>query len=145
MGLLVGWAGIGPALGDRVIGALAGFAALAAIAWAYRRLRGREGMGGGDPKLLAALGAWLGWRQLPFVLVGAGLIGLAAVAGWRCGAGRPRGHRPAAAGRADGARRLADLARRLRLTPQLFDKKEARVHLASIPTRLRASLGRRFP
>ena len=41
-------------------------------------LRGREGLGGGDPKLLAAIGAWLGW-QLPFILLGAGLLGLAAV------------------------------------------------------------------
>ena len=46
---------------------------------AYRRLRGRDGMGGGDPKLLAALGAWLGWQQLPMVLLGAGLVGLSAI------------------------------------------------------------------
>ena len=90
LGLLVGWARIGPALGDRAIGALVGFVALAAIAWAYRTLRGREGMGGGDPKLLAALGAWLGWAQLPFVLVGAGLVGLAAVA-WMALRGRAPG------------------------------------------------------
>ena len=78
-GLAVGWIGIGPALGDRAIGAVAGFAVLAGIALAYRRLRGREGLGGGDPKLLAAIGAWLGWRQLPLVLLGAGLVGLAVI------------------------------------------------------------------
>jgi leader peptidase (prepilin peptidase)/N-methyltransferase len=78
-GLAVGWLGIGPPLELRIIGAVAGFASLALIAWAYRSLRGREGLGGGDPKLFAAIGAWLGWAQLPFVLLGAGLIGLAAI------------------------------------------------------------------
>lgn len=75
-GLAVGWVGIGPALDARLIGAAAGFLSLALIAWGYRRLRGREGLGGGDPKLFAAIGAWLGWPQLPIVLLGAGLIGL---------------------------------------------------------------------
>jgi leader peptidase (prepilin peptidase)/N-methyltransferase len=78
-GLAVAWIGIGPPLGERLIGASAGFAALALIAFAYRRLRGREGMGGGDPKLFAAIGAWLGWQQLPFVLLGSGLLGLGAI------------------------------------------------------------------
>jgi len=79
-GWLAAWIGVGPALQDRMIGAAAGFAALWGIAAAYRALRGREGLGGGDPKLLAAIGAWLGWQALPFVLLGAGLLGLAAVA-----------------------------------------------------------------
>jgi leader peptidase (prepilin peptidase)/N-methyltransferase len=48
------------------------------LAVAYRRLRGREGLGGGDPKLLAGIGAWVGAMQLPIILLGAGLIGLAA-------------------------------------------------------------------
>jgi leader peptidase (prepilin peptidase)/N-methyltransferase len=78
-GLPVAWVGIGPSLADRLIGAAAGFASLALIGWLYRRLRGREGLGGGDPKLLAAIGAWLGWRELPWVLLLAGAIGLAAV------------------------------------------------------------------
>ena len=78
-GLLAGWIGFGPSLESRLIGAFAGFLSLAAIALVYRRLRRREGLGGGDPKLLAAIGAWLGWQQLPFVLLGAGLIGLAVI------------------------------------------------------------------
>jgi leader peptidase (prepilin peptidase)/N-methyltransferase len=79
LGLVAAWAGFGPPLSDRLLGAVLGWAVLASIAAVYRRLRGREGLGGGDPKLLAALGAWLGATQLPFVLLGAGLLGLAAV------------------------------------------------------------------
>lgn len=82
-GLIAAWAGLGGAIEARLIGAAAGFAGLWAIALLYRILRGREGMGGGDPKLLGALGAWLGWTQLPFVLLGAGLVGLAVVASRR--------------------------------------------------------------
>jgi len=79
LGLMAAWAGFGPSLIERAIGAVAGWAALFLIALAYRRLRGREGMGGGDPKLLAGIGAWVGAFQLPFVLLGAGLLGLAAI------------------------------------------------------------------
>src|SRR3546814_13903050 len=56
-----------------------GFLILWLVAIVYKRLRGWEGLGGGDPKLLAAIGAWLGWQQLPLVLLGAGLFGLADV------------------------------------------------------------------
>ena len=67
-----------PPLIHRLIGAAAGYAVLALIALTYRAARGREGLGGGDPKLLAAIGAWLGWQALPFVLLAASLTGL----GW---------------------------------------------------------------
>lgn len=77
-GLLVAALGVGPALEDRLLGTLIGFGALLAIALAYRAVRGREGMGGGDPKLMAGLGAWLGWQSLPYVILGAGVAGLAA-------------------------------------------------------------------
>lgn len=79
LGLVAAWAGFGPPLEERVIGAALGWTALFLIAWSYRRMRGRDGMGGGDPKLMAALGAWLGALDLPYLLLGAGLIGLASV------------------------------------------------------------------
>jgi leader peptidase (prepilin peptidase)/N-methyltransferase len=65
------------ALLHHAIGAAAGFFALAGVALAYRRLRGMEGLGRGDTKLMAAAGAWLGWAGLPSVLLAASLGGLA--------------------------------------------------------------------
>jgi leader peptidase (prepilin peptidase)/N-methyltransferase len=82
-GLAAALAGIGPPLADRAAGAAAGFAVLWLIARAYEAVRKRRGMGGGDPKLLAAIGAWLGWTALPFVLLGASLLGLAAILAMR--------------------------------------------------------------
>lgn len=73
---------------DSIIGAAVGFAALWLLARAYRRLRGREGLGGGDPFLFGAIGAWVGWAGLPSALLWAGLAGLSVVAG-RAAAGRP--------------------------------------------------------
>ncbi|HEX8058195.1 MAG TPA: prepilin peptidase [Novosphingobium sp.] len=67
-------------LRDGLVGAIAGYGVLASVRWLYRRLRGREGLGGGDPKLFAAIGAWLGWAWLPWVLVGASFAGLGAAA-----------------------------------------------------------------
>lgn len=70
---------IAPTMSDRLWGAAAGFVSLWMIATGYRFLRKREGLGGGDPKLLAAIGAWLGWQALPFVLLGGSLLGLVIV------------------------------------------------------------------
>lgn len=75
-GLGAGMLDIQPPLTDRLWGAAAGFASLWLIATTYRLLRKREGLGGGDPKLLGAIGAWLGWQALPFVLLGGSLFGL---------------------------------------------------------------------
>ncbi|MFT4956652.1 MAG: leader peptidase (prepilin peptidase)/N-methyltransferase [Brevundimonas sp.] len=68
-----------PALIDHLIGAAAGFAVLWGIAALYRRTRGREGLGGGDFRLLAAAGAWTGWMGLPSVLLWASVAGLSLV------------------------------------------------------------------
>lgn len=78
-GLLAAWV-TGDPLAARLIGGASGFASLFMIAWIYEWLRGRKGMGAGDPKLLGAIGLWLGWRALPFVLVAASAVGLLAVA-----------------------------------------------------------------
>jgi leader peptidase (prepilin peptidase)/N-methyltransferase len=71
-----------------LIGAAAGWVSLAGIAAGYKALTGRTGMGGGDPKLFAAIGAWLGWVSLPFVLVFAAMLGLLLV-GYDRFSGRP--------------------------------------------------------
>jgi leader peptidase (prepilin peptidase)/N-methyltransferase len=65
------------ALADRIIGAAIGYGLLFAVELAYRALRGREGLGLGDAKLLGALGAWFGWQALPFILLIASAGGLA--------------------------------------------------------------------
>jgi leader peptidase (prepilin peptidase) / N-methyltransferase len=78
-GLGIGLLEIAPSITDRLWGAAAGFSSLWLIATGYRILRQREGLGGGDPKLLAAIGAWLGWQALPFVLLGGSLFGLSIV------------------------------------------------------------------
>jgi leader peptidase (prepilin peptidase)/N-methyltransferase len=67
---------LAPPLTDRAIGALAGFAILSVIALAFKLATGRDGLGGGDPKIFAAIGAWLGWQALGPVLLGASLIGI---------------------------------------------------------------------
>lgn len=79
VGITVALAGLGPPPRDSVIGAAAGFGSLWLIGEAYRRLRDRTGLGGGDPKLLAAIGAWCGWMALPVILLAAALAGLAFV------------------------------------------------------------------
>ena len=65
------------ALADRAIGMLAGFALLWLIASAYRLLRGRSGMGGGDAPMLGAIGAWTGWMLLPVIVLLAASAGIA--------------------------------------------------------------------
>jgi leader peptidase (prepilin peptidase) / N-methyltransferase len=85
-GLVLGGIGLSIPLTDRLIGGVAGFASLAAIALAYHQLRGRDGMGGGDPKLFGAIGLWLGWQALPVVLLFSALAGLG-VAATRLGSG----------------------------------------------------------
>ncbi len=64
------------AAADHTLAALLGYALFRAVSLVYRRLRGREGLGEGDAKVLAALGAWLGLDGLSFVMPGAALAGL---------------------------------------------------------------------
>ncbi|WP_174520749.1 prepilin peptidase [Sphingomonas soli] len=71
---------LGPgSLADRLIGGLAGLAALWLVASAYRWLRGRDGLGGGDPKVFGAIGCWLGWQALPQVMLAACALGITIV------------------------------------------------------------------
>ncbi|OYY68221.1 A24 family peptidase [Sphingomonas sp. 28-63-12] len=81
-GLATGWLGIAPPLLDRMIGGAAGFGALWAVGAAYKAYRGHDGLGGGDPKLLGAIGLWLGWRMLPVVVVVASMAGLGVALFW---------------------------------------------------------------
>lgn len=76
------WAGLLLALGplfasltDAVIGAAAGYLSLWSVFWAFKLITGKEGMGYGDFKLFAALGAWLGWQNLPLILLLASVVG----------------------------------------------------------------------
>ncbi|WP_409421112.1 A24 family peptidase [Pseudaeromonas sp. ZJS20] len=64
-------------LADAVIGAMAGYLVLWCLYWGFKLLTGKEGMGYGDFKLLAALGAWLGWQSLPLILILSSLVGAA--------------------------------------------------------------------
>jgi leader peptidase (prepilin peptidase)/N-methyltransferase len=64
------------AMTDRAWGAAIGYVSFRALAWGYRLLRGREGLGQGDAKLLAAAGAWVGAGMLAYVVLGAALAGL---------------------------------------------------------------------
>ncbi|AXV32799.1 prepilin peptidase [Aeromonas hydrophila] len=74
-GLLFNLTGGFAPLADAVIGAMAGYLVLWSLYWAFKLLTGKEGMGYGDFKLLAALGAWLGWQALPIVLLLSSLVG----------------------------------------------------------------------
>lgn len=60
---------------DAIIGAAAGYLSLWSLYWAFKLLTGKEGMGYGDFKLLAALGAWVGWQHLPVVILFSSLVG----------------------------------------------------------------------
>jgi leader peptidase (prepilin peptidase)/N-methyltransferase len=62
-------------LPEAVIGAVAGYLILWSVYWVFRLATGKEGMGYGDFKLLAALGAWLGWKALLPVLLLSSVVG----------------------------------------------------------------------
>ncbi len=77
LGLLFNLGGNLAPLGDAVIGAMAGYLCLWLIYKAFLHLTGREGMGYGDFKLLAMIGAWLGWQALPATVLLSSLVGAA--------------------------------------------------------------------
>lgn len=76
-GLLFNLAGTYTDLSSAVIGAMAGYLALWSVYWLFKLLTGKEGMGYGDFKLLAAIGAWLGWQVLPLTILLSSLVGAA--------------------------------------------------------------------
>ena len=87
VGLMVNLADTFAPFLDAVGGAAGGFLILWALYWAVRTVTGKEALGFGDFKLLAALGAWVGWLALPFLLFIAALLGSVAGIGYRA-AGR---------------------------------------------------------
>ena len=74
-GLLLNLFGAFVPLPDAVIGAMAGYLLLWSIYWLFKLLTGKEGMGYGDFKLLAALGAWFGWQAIPAIILLASVVG----------------------------------------------------------------------
>ena len=77
IGLILNVAGAFVALPEAVIGAAAGYLSLWLVYWGYKLLTGKEGMGYGDFKMNAAVGAFLGWKMLPLVILLSSLVGLA--------------------------------------------------------------------
>jgi leader peptidase (prepilin peptidase)/N-methyltransferase len=75
LGLLFNLFGVFTDLSSSVIGAIAGYLSLWSIYHLFRIVTGKEGMGYGDFKLLAALGAWLGWQYLPMIVLLSSLVG----------------------------------------------------------------------
>jgi leader peptidase (prepilin peptidase)/N-methyltransferase len=76
-GLLANLYGLFVPLSEAVVGAIAGYLSLWSIYWLFKLIRGKEGMGYGDFKLLAALGAWLGWKMLPLIVLLSSVVGAA--------------------------------------------------------------------
>jgi leader peptidase (prepilin peptidase)/N-methyltransferase len=74
-GLLVNLGGMFVPLQSAVVGAIAGYLVLWTIYWLFKLIRGKEGMGYGDFKLLAALGAWVGWQMLPVIILLSSAVG----------------------------------------------------------------------
>ncbi|MEW5757046.1 MAG: A24 family peptidase [Pseudomonadota bacterium] len=75
LGLLLSIFGLFVAPSAAIIGAAAGYLALWSVYWLFKLLTGKEGMGYGDFKLLGMLGAWLGWKMLPVVILLSSLVG----------------------------------------------------------------------
>ncbi|MBW5894103.1 prepilin peptidase [Pectobacterium polaris] len=83
MGLLFNLSETFVSLNDAVVGAMAGYLSLWLLYWVFKYATGKEALGYGDFKLLAALGAWLGWQALPNLVLVAALSGLVVTLVWR--------------------------------------------------------------
>lgn len=81
-----------------LLGAVVGYAVLTLVATAYRRCGGKDGLGGGDIKLISAIGAHLGWQGLPTVVLMASISGLAYMGLWRAVYRTPKHVEPIAFG-----------------------------------------------
>ena len=77
LGLAINLWGAFTDLPSAVIGAMLGYLALWSVFWLFKLATGKEGMGYGDFKLLAALGAWLGWQMLPAIILLSSVVGAA--------------------------------------------------------------------
>jgi len=88
LGLLFNLFGVFTDLASAVIGAMSGYLSLWTVYWIFKLVRGKEGMGYGDFKLLGAIGAWMGWQILPIVIFFSSLVGAVlavAMLAWRGG------------------------------------------------------------
>jgi len=75
LGLLANLGGLFTDIQSSVMGAVVGYFTLWTVYWLFKLVTGKEGMGYGDFKLLAAIGAWLGWQLLPVVILLSSLVG----------------------------------------------------------------------
>jgi leader peptidase (prepilin peptidase)/N-methyltransferase len=75
LGLVLSLFGVFVSPDASILGAVAGYLSLWAVYWLFRLLTHKEGMGYGDFKLLAMLGAWLGWKLLPFIILASSFVG----------------------------------------------------------------------
>jgi leader peptidase (prepilin peptidase) / N-methyltransferase len=75
LGLLFNLSGTFVPVADAVAGAMVGYGLLWSVFWLFKLATGKEGMGYGDFKLLAALGAWFGWQAIPSIILLAAVVG----------------------------------------------------------------------
>ncbi len=75
LGLGLGLFGVFVDIHTAVIGAMAGYLSLWGVFWLFKLVTGKEGMGYGDFKLLALLGAWMGWQAIPVIIIMSSVVG----------------------------------------------------------------------
>lgn len=75
LGLIANYFGLYTSLENALWGAIAGYMSLWSVYWAFKLITGKEGMGFGDFKLLAALGAWMGWQAIPLIILLSSAVG----------------------------------------------------------------------